>query len=606
MMLAMGNNHLRCRPWRQIICVVSAFLLFRGCITPPAILEAGWDDIDLLDFPSGSERVELVVDDERTLAGVFVPAGDGAPVVMILPGALETVTLGCRHDVRVRFGPLPEASPDDPALINRMTMGALSVSTEGSFEQGLSARASVGWPAARMSQEVTFFSLAPKLTEELRGRDLTLTWELLNALRAQGLATLFVDYGGVGASSGERDADRLADDAWTIWCEAVARAGGRPGRVALRGTSLGTVAAATLLERGAQPAAVVLVAPVRGETVVEHFAHWTNAPWWQRLALPFVEAVTDADLVETLNEYTGWLRVYVPAADALLPADERALLLASCERERAGWAEHEQGHETLAIAGHDLLPGELDLYQRAFPDRDVSRPTVAEMLAVDGVTTTPLARAGSSARSRWETLRDTRRYPSAAILAALALDSDGLDRAATLQPWLDKLPDERLAHLDLQAARSLLDLDDPDGALDPAGPAALATLLAGPPGQSLVESVAALVERLDQAAEVMVSARFSLVDLETDIMGRLDKAPVFTVRFRRHGIRVVGPVELALFLTGQALLAETSADGPGLSLSAGRRRALRRLLKGLGVPDKLAADGTQQAFTHGGWGTIER
>lgn len=528
--------------------IVLALLMVGGCITPPAIPPAGWEDLDLLDYPPGSERVELQVDDGRTLVGVFVPAGEGAPVVVILPGALESVTLGARHDVRVSAGPAQAPTPD-----------GLTSTTEEGPARTLTAVASLGWPEVPMFGRAEITSLASDLAEELWGRELTLTWRLMDSLRGQGLATLFVDYGGVGASSGDRDADCLEDDAWAIWQEALFRAGGDPSRVALRGTSLGTVAVAALLERGANPAAVVLVAPVRGETVVGHFARWTHVPWWQLLALPAMGSVTDADLVGAVDEFSGQLHIFFPEQDALLPEEERALLSAMVERPGAMATEYEQGHETLAIAGHDLLPGELETYGQAFGLLHQSQPRAAVVLAV-----------------------------KEAIVPALA-------------PWMSRLPGHRVADLDQACARSLLDLDDPDGPFVPQCMAALATLLAGSGGDALAESPAALSERLQAMAEVKAEVFFGL---DTGFRGMLDDSALFTVRFRQHGARIDDPVELALFMVNQRLRAETLDAIDPLSSEIAHRRALRRLLKGLGVPDKLTADGSLLAYSNGSWDAL--
>ena len=536
--------------------------MFGGCITPPAIPAAGWDDLDLIDYPPGSERVELTVDDDRTLVGVFVPAGEGAPVVVVLAGAMESVTLGSRHHIRVSAGPAQTLTADGQPISNQIEMPAMSFTSQGGPVRSLSALASVGWPGAPMAYQVGFTSLAPRLAEELWGRELTLTWQLMDRLRDQGLATLFVDYGGVGASSGDRDAACLADDAWAIWEEALSRAGGDPARVALRGTSLGTVAVATLLERGAKPAAVILVAPVRGETVVGHFARWTNASWWQLAALPFLSSLTDADLVTAADEFAGQLHIFVPKQDALLPADERDLLLACCQRPGASSAEHEEGHETLAIAGHDLLPGELDIYREAFGPLRQNPSTVRELLAVQAAS----------------------------------------DPALT--PLLARWPRHRVVGLDQASAQSLLDLNDPDGAFAPQCVSALATLLAGPGGDALAESPAALGERLLAVAEVRPTISTALFSLEADIRGMLDDSAIFTLRFRQHGVRIDEPVQLALYMVHQLMLIETSDEGEQLSPERGRRRALRRLLKGLGVPDKIAPEGSLLAYTNGGWEAV--
>lgn len=194
-----------------------------ACLTPPVMMPApGTKLAKAIEFyPPGAEMRELRMADGTALRGVFVPAGENAPVVLHLLGAAQ--------------------SP-------------------GSLAQPVDAAA----------------------------------WTLADA----GFASLIVDYRGIGASSGERDVDQLGADAARMWSEAVRLAGGDPSRVAVRATSLGTIATALLLKSGARPGAILLVAPVFPDTVVERFARDSYgfvAGWFAALAYRPVAKVDVAD-----------------------------------------------------------------------------------------------------------------------------------------------------------------------------------------------------------------------------------------------------------------------------------------------------------------------
>lgn len=116
-----------------------------------------------------------------------------------------------------------------------------------------------------------------------------------------GYASLLCDYRGIGASPGEDDVDRLGDDALCMWNEAVRRAGGDPSRVVVRATSLGTISTALILRAGARPAAVLLLAPVFPDTVVERFAsdNYGRLAGW--LASALFRPVARVDVFEQLE-----------------------------------------------------------------------------------------------------------------------------------------------------------------------------------------------------------------------------------------------------------------------------------------------------------------
>ena len=64
----------------------AATSLGTGCLTPPVLIEARWVDMERASalYPEGTEPVEVLVESDKPLSGFFVPAGEGAPVVLHL------------------------------------------------------------------------------------------------------------------------------------------------------------------------------------------------------------------------------------------------------------------------------------------------------------------------------------------------------------------------------------------------------------------------------------------------------------------------------------------------------------------------------------------
>lgn len=155
------------------------------------------------------------------------------------------------------------------------------------------------------------------------------TYGLSTAIRGfheAGCSSLAVDYRGIGRSSGERDVRRLVDDAWTIWLEALRRVNGHSHRIVLRGNSLGTLAIAGLLERGADPACVLLSAPVRAETIVENWIAFYHSRVLSWVVSPFLRCPLDVNLERALESYDGEVAVIVGARDGLMTGDEKTEL----------------------------------------------------------------------------------------------------------------------------------------------------------------------------------------------------------------------------------------------------------------------------------------
>jgi pimeloyl-ACP methyl ester carboxylesterase len=400
-----------------------------GCFTPPLVLPGGMDirDVAKLPYPAASQAVDIEVAPGEFLHGVFVPADDGAPIVV--------------H--------LLESSGSFTPSIYALTDGTTSV------------------------------------TMLTGGRQVV--WELADL----GLASLIVDYSGVGPSDGERDPATLARDAQAIYGEALRRADGHEDRLVLRGTSIGALAAASLLEAGRRPAALLLVAPVRAETVALHFAQVSHGALVAFLARPFVGRGIEVDLVRVLGGTDVPTLVIVARRDELLPADEQARLRAAVEGAGGEWATLEPGdatlaarrntingksafpagdHFPLAYAARHLLAAERTLLARRFPAPPGARSRVERLLAELEPGLRERFPEGGPERVALDALLAGRLHddPTLAALTVLAgctpdecrVYLDGARRTGDawtvgLEAWTDGLDRER--------CQQRLDLSDPAG-----------------------------------------------------------------------------------------------------------------------------------------------
>lgn len=258
-----------------------------------------------------------------------------------------------------------------------------------------------------------------------------LYWDLPGA----GYATLAVDYRGVAASGGPRSSNHLRADARAMWREAVARAGGDPARVVLRGGSAGALAAATLLQDGARPGAVVLYGPVRSETVVRHFmtTGWAGtprvpeplAPW---LALLFRRPLA-VDLEQVLARCASPLLLILGEADELLPPEEAGRLTEAARAAGGEVIREPLGHVELCTRHHRLREGE-----RGF--LAARMPVAVDLAAREQAALDALAAAGALApeRERLRQLVAQRIEDPPAALGGLLAAGFAAERAAA---WLD-------------------------------------------------------------------------------------------------------------------------------------------------------------------------
>jgi len=197
-------------------------------------------------------------------------------------------------------------------------------------------------------------------------------YELVWDLHALGMGLLCVDYRGVGESDGEASVRNLRADVRAVWREAVRRAGD-PGRVVLRGVSLGGLGASLLLDGGAAPAAVVVAAPVRAETAVRRFAdEWTDG-LEHVFARLLVRRPAKTDIVAALDATQAPTLVVAGGEDAYLDDRERTLFRRAADR----YAETGEDHLELVHRARGLLEEERSFYLQRFP----ALPRIAKRLA---------------------------------------------------------------------------------------------------------------------------------------------------------------------------------------------------------------------------------
>ncbi len=167
-----------------------------------------------------------------------------------------------------------------------------------------------------------------------------------------GYASLVVDYRGVGASAGRRDPRSLASDAWSVWREALARVDGDSSRIVLRAASIGAISASALLEGGAEPAALILIAPVLPDTIGAHAARDRHGAFLGGVIAPFLRSPSRVDVLAALQAWRAPMLLLLGDQDAYLPAADRARVVAAAR-----------------LGGHDavVLPGDhAQLVMRAY------------------------------------------------------------------------------------------------------------------------------------------------------------------------------------------------------------------------------------------------
>ncbi|MEM7202245.1 MAG: alpha/beta hydrolase [Planctomycetota bacterium] len=192
--------------------------------------------------------------------------------------------------------------------------------------------------------------------------------ETARRLRDLGYASLFLDYTGVGNSTGTRSTRNLAGDARAMFDAAVARAG-TERRVVIRALSLGTIATASLLRDGARPGALVLLAPVRGRDVAVRFAAEVFGRAASLAAWALLAPVHDAELADALQLGASRpLLVVRPADEPLADADWLAQIEAVTHARGGRFAVRAGDHFRLGVESTELfVPEELAFFTEGIP-----------------------------------------------------------------------------------------------------------------------------------------------------------------------------------------------------------------------------------------------
>ena len=289
---------------------------------------------------------------------------------------------------------------------------------------------------------------------------------VLESLTTSGFASLMLDYRGVGASDGDRTPRHLAEDARAMWAEARRRAGGDEKRVVVRAISIGAIPAAILAEDGARPAAWILIAPVRAETVVRRFAAWQHPGLLPQMACAFFRPVADVDLIAAVRGMREPVWVVSPKEDVLLAADEQTSLREAVEAAGGKWTFSDSGHEFTTLGAHDVWNIEeaemLVTLIEGWPNRAVRAAAVLAELPPDVVARFP---EGSAARLRLAeiAIRTGPSSPEALAAGAFAFDEPG--EAARILRQASRGKSAWLHGLRVEEIERILDMDDPGGDL---------------------------------------------------------------------------------------------------------------------------------------------
>jgi acetyl esterase/lipase len=276
-----------------------------------------------------------------------------------------------------------------------------------------------------------------------------------------GIASLAFDYSGVGRSGGERSPANLARDVGAMWRHAVELAGGDPGRVAVRGVSLGTLAIAELLHAGARPPVVVLVAPVHPRTVASRFAKLMYGDLAGALARWIFRPAIGISIEDLPLGTGGELLVITAEGDELVGEAEQSAMRRAVAGAGGAWRERAGGHLVVAIEARRLFEEELDVYSRALcPDPPQMQRCAAALTSLS-IADGHMA-AGTPEFDRFLALALVARG-RARLTAAVAHEIEDVALAARVRRWM-MATDYARGSMEQLSAR--VNLADPAGPLD--------------------------------------------------------------------------------------------------------------------------------------------
>ncbi len=391
-----------------------------------------------------------------------------------------------------------------------------------------------------------------------------------------GYASLLVDYTGIGLSQGDSSVSNLQRDAHAMWDEALRRAGGDPQRVYLRATSLGTIAAALLLESGVRPAAMVWIAPVLPDSATSRFASAFHGRVLGWAAAAIYRDIADVDVVAALESAQIPGLVISPAHDVLLTNGERDAIAAALSpaarfRLRGG------GHIQLAYEAHALLREEMRVFVPCCTPEALTQ-RVNGVLAALSLDASARFAEGSPERAQLARLCMLQRGEHAPLVAAAALAIPKPSIAARLLWLLARNPYRELDFAELCA---VLSLDDPAGDLP----------------IDLIERASSLADaasKLGLLRRKFTASQIAFAGIEdgehADDVDMTSSVETGGENFELH----VGGRELF-----DALLDR------GLSMEDAERQFIRVLLKAQRIPDRLTAARRIEVKENDEWRTLE-
>ncbi len=391
-----------------------------------------------------------------------------------------------------------------------------------------------------------------------------------------GYASLLVDYTGIGLSQGDSSVANLERDARAMWDEALRRAGGDPQRVYLRATSLGTIAAALLLQSGAKPEAMVWIAPVLPGSATSRFASAFHGRLLGWAAAAIYGDIADVDVLAVLESAQIPGLVICSAEDVLLTDSEREAIAAAISpaaryRLRGG------GHIQIAYEAHALLREEMQLFVPCCTPEALAQRVngVLAALLPDAAARFP---EGSPEREQLARLCTIQRGDPAPRVAAAALAIPKPSIAARLLWLIARNP---YPTLDFAELCSVLSLDDPAGELP----------------IDLIERASSFTDAANDlgvlrrafTASQIAAAGFA----GGERAGELDASKSVETAGERFELRFDGR---ELF---DALLAR------GLSMEAAERQFIRIALKSRRIPDRLTAEARIEVKEGNEWKALE-
>jgi pimeloyl-ACP methyl ester carboxylesterase len=173
--------------------------------------------------------------------------------------------------------------------------------------------------------------------------------DLLTALGRAGWSQLVIDYRGVGSSTGARDPDALALDARAMLRCARELVDGDTGRIVIRASSLGTLAAACVIGEGAEFPAIVLIAPVDARTVVRRAARERLGAVFGGVASLVLRRPDLPSLRDVLPSIGSPTLVLLAEDDPLLPERDHLALRAAASAANVRFRDTALDHEQLVL-----------------------------------------------------------------------------------------------------------------------------------------------------------------------------------------------------------------------------------------------------------------